>query len=498
MHWRERRECDVKEPCAHETMNFRANYLASLGFEKETLAKTEFDSLLSDQLAGAHVSLENLRKLSVRLGVPVKWRPVAWKLLLGVLPPHFAAWASAALAHSRTYNDLLKASRIVCTYKVLLALGLDKVDAFWAMVKFLERQEIVVFSERSGQPLHAWGILHRIMVVREIVQRDEPDFYKHLDKLGIHDEQFLSVWFRSFFAECFSSAQVVSIWDRLISTPSDYIVFVAISLVQALKDTVVKCTSAPECMKLLLKPKGILIESLWNFAFEKQTYDISSDIFKSSIRMDLHWPVVKMGDRSPLVWILQYLLRFQGLTGLFAVDGYYGQRTVHAVDRLLNKMKSSELGNADAATRSLSRASLSKEPVKQQSTRLTNSVPVADKSPRASADQFESSTCNALLLFPQDTLASIGNHDPRRIDSAIWPYLAGYYATKGTRGDIVRAIQTALVYLHGYKNLRVDGVFGQNTLDVVKDFQSRRSCSFTIDGVVGPITWLQLIGVPDP
>jgi peptidoglycan hydrolase-like protein with peptidoglycan-binding domain len=58
----------------------------------------------------------------------------------------------------------------------------------------------------------------------------------------------------------------------------------------------------------------------------------------------------------------------------------------------------------------------------------------------------------------------------------------------GDSGSGVRQIQTALA-AHGYK-VAVDGQFGPQTSQAVKDFQKKNG--LTQDGVVGPVTWAKL------
>ena len=61
---------------------------------------------------------------------------------------------------------------------------------------------------------------------------------------------------------------------------------------------------------------------------------------------------------------------------------------------------------------------------------------------------------------------------------------------KGSRGASVKALQT-LLNGWGFKCGSVDGDFGKNTLAAVKSFQSSKKIS--VDGVVGKITWTNLL-----
>lgn len=62
---------------------------------------------------------------------------------------------------------------------------------------------------------------------------------------------------------------------------------------------------------------------------------------------------------------------------------------------------------------------------------------------------------------------------------------------KGSRGFAVAAVQFELRYVYGYKFVKVDGVFGQQTLWAVRLFQKR--FHLVPDGVVGPRTWNALV-----
>ena len=63
----------------------------------------------------------------------------------------------------------------------------------------------------------------------------------------------------------------------------------------------------------------------------------------------------------------------------------------------------------------------------------------------------------------------------------------------GSRNNFVYLLQFILVNDYGY-NLSVDGIFGNNTLNAVRDFQ--RVNSLTVDGLVGNNTWKTLLTLP--
>ena len=66
---------------------------------------------------------------------------------------------------------------------------------------------------------------------------------------------------------------------------------------------------------------------------------------------------------------------------------------------------------------------------------------------------------------------------------------------RGSQGDFVRAAQTELLK-HGYLDsvTDVDGIFGQKTESATQAFQ--KVTGLANDGIVGPLTWKQLISLP--
>lgn len=75
-----------------------------------------------------------------------------------------------------------------------------------------------------------------------------------------------------------------------------------------------------------------------------------------------------------------------------------------------------------------------------------------------------------------------------RDDLSVYPLLR-----EGSRNNFVYLLQFILNNDYGY-NLSVDGIFGNNTLSAVRDFQSNNE--LTVDGLVGNNTWTFLLNLP--
>lgn len=75
-----------------------------------------------------------------------------------------------------------------------------------------------------------------------------------------------------------------------------------------------------------------------------------------------------------------------------------------------------------------------------------------------------------------------------RNDLSVYPLLR-----QGTQNNFVYLLQFILNNDFGY-NLTVDGIFGNNTLNAVTDFQKENSLA--VDGLVGKNTWTYLLNLP--
>lgn len=79
------------------------------------------------------------------------------------------------------------------------------------------------------------------------------------------------------------------------------------------------------------------------------------------------------------------------------------------------------------------------------------------------------------------------NYIPRN-NLSVYPLLR-----TGSRGNFVYLLQFILNENYGY-NLSVDGIFGNATLNAVREFQNNNS--LTVDGLVGNNTWKTLLNFP--
>lgn len=92
--------------------------------------------------------------------------------------------------------------------------------------------------------------------------------------------------------------------------------------------------------------------------------------------------------------------------------------------------------------------------------------------------------------YADHVMAIINNYNLTRIDEGLLyePVKARPVLKRGSRGNNVKELQE-LLNNHGY-NLKVDGIFGDNTEKAVLQFQLDHQLK--VDGIVGKITWNKL------
>ncbi len=101
---------------------------------------------------------------------------------------------------------------------------------------------------------------------------------------------------------------------------------------------------------------------------------------------------------------------------------------------------------------------------------------------------------SALREIPDTDLTSGELPEVESVSGDLWPHLIKTLEPRKHKGFAVKALQTALE-IHGYSMIRADGFFGNYTVEAVIDFQANRAANLIdVDGVVGPLTWLHLIG----
>jgi peptidoglycan hydrolase-like protein with peptidoglycan-binding domain len=172
---------------------------------------------------------------------------------------------------------------------------------------------------------------------------------------------------------------------------------------------------------------------------------------------------------------LNWPLEQQGSTG----------ENVRSIQYLLNARSSVSAGAESEGTESASEVSSGRRTIFDRRSVQASEAQAAD----AAIATSEFLTVDGIFGPKTEALVRVfqtghGLTADGKVGNQTWPELIIDVAT-GNIGDAVRAVQSQIRTRSGW--LTVDGIFGQQTDNVVRSFQS--FCNLSIDGIVGPNTW---------
>ncbi|KAF6004900.1 hypothetical protein F1559_003828 [Cyanidiococcus yangmingshanensis] len=321
------------------------------------------------------------------------------------------------------------------------------------------------------------------------------------------------------FAEHLSPAHCLLLWDRIFAAGPDLAAHLAFQLLVQLRlhqlgprplhDSTTSDASQPgdrHSSEMLTHPSWFLspndIEAICRRASDAADYLLGYESCDLSTwdpiyAFDMLWPVLRRGDTGALVRILQYLLRCAWLRSLVrrrrSVWHPYHElgQTVSKGKALMPMNRGVFIQESLEAPNQLGiQGERPSSPASAQSLRL---AATSRASGAASVDQRAApwiQTATSATDTPERYLGDL-------VDEQLWPRLV-VPVSAGDRGDAVMALQVALLELHGYDSVRIDGFFGRRTEAAVREFQRRGAARLMpIDGLVGPVTWLHLIGRGD-
>ncbi|KAL6070690.1 ABC-type hemin transport system ATPase subunit [Balamuthia mandrillaris] len=124
-----------------------------------------------------------------------------------------------------TAKDLFCIANVFCT---VCGAQQSEAEVYWCFSHFLRlRQQ--TYGHQSI------GIYHQINTLSRLLEKYEPEVWKHFHQLNVMVDQFSYSWFRSYFSCCFSGLYLERIWDKVIGMSVDYLACVACSLLSSLK-----------------------------------------------------------------------------------------------------------------------------------------------------------------------------------------------------------------------------------------------------------------------
>ncbi|XP_015598973.1 TBC1 domain family member 7 isoform X3 [Cephus cinctus] len=251
--------------------NFRSSYYEKVGFRSVEERKS-LEILLKDR----PFDKAKLKQFCLRFTVPTLYRNFLWKILLGVVPTFAESHDFIMIQRKAEFEDLQKALQIAKIvnentkpHEVFLTMWLlrtrrvkidlnAQLDAplLRATSKLAESLCHVVDTDHEDKLVDTYWLLRGFLdqvqkfykeVVRlqectyNILEREDPDLYKHLTKIEALFNLPFHIWFYSCFAGTISNGSIPKIWDKIVVGAYKILVFVAVVTLITLKRVLLRC-----------------------------------------------------------------------------------------------------------------------------------------------------------------------------------------------------------------------------------------------------------------
>ncbi|XP_072139837.1 TBC1 domain family member 7 isoform X2 [Mobula birostris] len=273
--------------------NFRSHYYEKVGF-RGVEEKKSLEILLKDDPLGTlrdfkvfnvallTLDLEKLCTFAQRYPLPTMYRTLVWKVLLGILPPHYESHAAVATFRKEQYEDLLQALQVIrfvqdstpqvwvylrmyqlesgtlprCPSqslgpedKMLIAIAEameemmeNDVDAYWLMKCFVKQ-----FNNKYGDSLP-----HLPNSLEKYLNLEDSKLLTHLKTCSAMNKLPYDVWFTHCFAGYLPESSLQRVWDKVISGSCRILVFVAMEILLTFKMKLMAMNKAESISQFLL------------------------------------------------------------------------------------------------------------------------------------------------------------------------------------------------------------------------------------------------------
>ncbi|XP_072416841.1 TBC1 domain family member 7 isoform X1 [Chiloscyllium punctatum] len=241
--------------------NFRSHYYEKVGF-RGVEEKKSLEILLKDD----PLDVEKLCTFAQRYPLPSMYRVLVWKVLLGILPPHYESHSAVLTFRKEQYQDLLQALQVIRFVQ-------DSTPQVWVYLRMYQL-ESGTLPRRPSQSLEPEDVVFIAIAeaMEEMVENDVDAYWlvkyfvnqfnnKYSDSvahlqpkslehyLNLEDSKLLThlktclamnklpydLWFMHCFAGCLPESSLQRVWDKIISGSCKILVFVAMEILLTFK-----------------------------------------------------------------------------------------------------------------------------------------------------------------------------------------------------------------------------------------------------------------------
>ncbi|XP_076295837.1 TBC1 domain family member 7 isoform X3 [Lasioglossum baleicum] len=252
--------------------NFRSSYYEKVGF-RSVEEKRSLEILLKER----PFDKAKLKQFCLRFTVPTIYRNFLWKILLDVIPVYVESHEFIMNQRKAEFQDLQKALKVT---KILDDYTKPHL-MFLTMWLLRNRRAKLDMSAQLETPLHRamsrmaetlwhiididsdeeklvdtyWilcGLLDQVQKLHKevnrlqectctLLEREDPELYKHLVEIeALHNIPY-DVWFCSCFAGTISDGSIVKIWDKIAVGAYRILIFVTVVTLTTLRRLLLRC-----------------------------------------------------------------------------------------------------------------------------------------------------------------------------------------------------------------------------------------------------------------
>ncbi|CAK9808205.1 TBC1 domain family member 7 [Anthophora quadrimaculata] len=252
--------------------NFRSSYYEKVGF-RSVEEKRSLEILLKER----PFDKAKLKQFCLRFTVPAIYRNFLWKILLDVIPVYVDSHEFIMNQRKAEFQDLQKALKVT---KILDDYTKPHL-MFLTMWLLRTRRAKLDMSTQLEMPLHRamsrmaetlwhivdidgheeklvdiyWilcGLLDQVQRFHKevsrlqectctLLEREDPELYKHLIKIeALHNIPY-DIWFCSCFAGTISDGSIAKIWDKIAVGAYRILIFVTVVTLTTLRRLLLRC-----------------------------------------------------------------------------------------------------------------------------------------------------------------------------------------------------------------------------------------------------------------
>lgn len=252
--------------------NFRSSYYEKVGF-RSVEEKRSLEILLKER----PYDKVKLKQFCSRFTVPAIYRNFLWKILLDVIPVYAESHEFIMSQRKAEFEDLQKALKVTkimnnCTEPYLMFLMMWLLRTRTAKIDMSAQLETPLHRAMSRMAETLWhivdiesheeklvdiywilcGLLDQVQKFHKkvgrlqectctLLEREDPDLYKHLIQIeALHNIPF-DMWFYSCFAGTISNGSIAKIWDKIAVGAHKILGFVAVVTLTTLRRRLLRC-----------------------------------------------------------------------------------------------------------------------------------------------------------------------------------------------------------------------------------------------------------------